>query len=329
MIRRHFNKHSTHRHFYKQTSKAHSPNIDNSRSNWRPFSKPSTIELDIGDGQPEQARGIHVTYTNDPIEAEAWLRNNVIDLYTTALGLDIEWKPQFIKKKLGGKENKTAVLQLSTVTATLVLHIIHLRTLPRYLAEVLADQNVLKVGCGIRPDVIKLLKDTGLQCKGVVDLVALASKSGYTKQHGQGLKKLALNVLGIELNKPKRIQLSNWEVIPLKHNQIEYAALDAWVGIKLFLHMKGKGNNVAITTSEVDGLIDAQPCSTEVVCCSVCGKKCKGQHKLQEHIANAGHTKCPNCGMMFVFCISKKHRNACKGSGGFSAQSSCSRSSDI
>ena len=321
MIRRHFEKHSTHRNFYKQTSKTQTPNIDNSRSNLKPISKPYTIELDIGDGQPEQARGVHVTYTNDPIEAEAWLRNNVIDLYTTALGLDIEWKPQFIKKKLGGKENKTAVLQLPTVTATLVLHIIHLKTLPRYLSEVLADQNVLKLGCGIRPDVIKLLKDTGLQCKGVVDLVDLASKSGYTKKHGQGLKKLALNVLGIEMRKPKKIQTGNWEVFPLEHNQIEYAALDAWVGIKLFWHMKRKVKN-GTARSIVDGLIDVQPRCKKVVYCSVCGKRCRGQHKLKEHLANGDHIKCPNCGMMSVFGIGKKHQNVCKGSKGFSSQSS-------
>ena len=311
-------KRALHRNFYKQASQIPSQNtgIYNARSNARPY----TIAMDIQD-QPEQARGVHVTYTNDPVEAEAWLRNNVMDIDTRALGFDIEWKPQFVKKKLGGKENKTAVLQLSTETATLVLHIIHVKTLPRHLVDILADQSIPKVGCGIRPDVIKLLRDTGLQCKGAIDLVELASRSGYTKQHGQGLKTLAVNVLGIEMTKPKRVQLSNWEVLPLTRSQICYAALDAWVGIKLHLHMQKQMNNGKKAKSEIDGLIDVQPSDIVVACCNVCGKKCKGEGKLQEHMGNAGHSQCPKCGMMFVFAVTRKHRNKCTGSEGHSSQS--------
>jgi hypothetical protein len=276
--------------------------------------------MDI-EGQPEQARGVHVTYTNEPVEAEAWLRNNVMDVETRALGFDIEWKPQFVKKKLGGKENKTAVIQLSTETAVLVLHIIHVKTLPRYLVDILADQNILKVGCGIRTDVVKLLRDTGLQCKGVVDLVDLAARSGYSKEHGQGLKKLANSVLGIEMNKPKKVQLSNWETLPLTRGQIRYAALDAWIGIKLHSQMRKKMKSSQITLSEIDGLRDAHPSVPAVVCCNVCGKKCKSQQKLQEHLANAGHSQCPRCGQMFVLTVPRKHLNSCTGPEGHSSQS--------
>ena len=314
MIRKYLTgRHTTHRNFYKQTSQIPSRNNINAR--------PYTISIDI-EGQPEQARGVHVTYTNDPLEAEAWLRNNVIDIESRALGFDIEWKPQFIKKKLGGKENKTAVLQLSTETAVLVLHIIHVKTLPRYLVDILADQNIFKVGCGIRSDVLKLLKDTGLQCKGVIELTELASRSGYTKEHGQGLKKLADNVLGIEMNKPKNVQLSNWETLPLRHGQIRYAALDAWIGIKLHSHMQKKIRRGQTTQSEIDGLVqNVQPSDIEVFCCDVCGKKCKGREKLQEHLANAGHSECPKCGKMFVFTVTRKHRNVCTGSERHSSQS--------
>ena len=314
MIRKYLTgKHNSHRNFYKQTSQIPSHRTYNAR--------PYTISMAI-EGQPEQARGVQVTYTNDPVEAEAWLRNNVIDIESRALGFDIEWKPQFIKKKLGGKENKTAVLQLSTETAVLVLHIIHVKTLPRYLPDILADQNIFKVGCGIRSDVLKLLKDTGLQCKGVVDLAELASRSGYTKEHGQGLKKLANSVLGIEMNKPKKVQLSNWEILPLKHGQIHYAALDAWIGIKLHSHMQKKIRSGQTRLSEIDGLVqNVQPSDIEVFFCDVCGKKCKGQEKLQEHIANAGHSECPKCGKMFVFTVSRKHRKVCPGSVGHSSQS--------
>ena len=286
--------------------------------------RPYTIAMEIQD-RPEQARRVHITYTNDPIEAEAWLRNNVIDLGSTALGFDIECKPQFVKKKLGGKENKTAVLQLSTEVSVLVLHIKHVQTLPRHLAEILANHSILKVGCGIRHDVIKLLKDTRLQCKGAIDLVDVASKSGYTKQHGLGLKNLAKNLLGIEMAKPKQIQLSNWEILPLRESQIHYAALDAWVGIKLYSHMHNKMlNDCKNAKSEIDGLIDVSPSGIVLMVCNVCGKKCKGQKKFEEHMANAGHTQCTKCGKMFVFTVTRKHRNSCVGAEGQCTQSSAS-----
>ena len=176
-------------------------------------------------------------------------------------------------------------------------------------------------------DVIKLLKDTGLRCKGAIDLPDLASKSGYTKERGMGLKALAKNLLGVELNKPKSVQLSNWEYLPLNRGQIIYAALDAWVGIKLYSHLQnttndGKTNNGQDGKCEIDGLIDVKPSDIEIVCCSVCGKKCKGESKLQEHLAKAGHMQCTNCGKMFVFHVTRKHRNTCVGSDGHSSQSS-------
>ena len=311
MIRKQF-KYARHRDFHQQMSQVPSRYNGNARnSEWNETPRPHTIEFSI-EGQPEQAQGVLVTYTNDPVEAEAWLRNNVIDIDTRALGFDIEWKPQFIKKKLGGVENKTAVLQLSTETAALVLHIIHVKVLlPRHLANILADDAIIKAGCGIRKDVLKLLRDTYLQCKGAEDLVELASKAGYTKQHGQGLKNLALNVLGIHVNKPKRVQLSNWETKPLSRGQIRYAALDAWIGIKLYLHMRKAMSNSGQNPQFQFDMIDAQPV---IFPCNVCGKKCKDEDKLKQHLAKACHGQCPTCGMLFVSTVTRKHRNMCTGS---------------
>lgn len=300
-----FRRNPTNRHFYKKQfpSQTH-PSIF---QNWRPY----TISMQI-QGQPEEAKGVDVTYTNDPVEAEAWLRNNVVDIDTRALGFDMEWKPQFIKKKHGGKENRTAVLQLSTETATLVLHIIHMPTPPRYLVDILVNEFIVKVGSSIGPDVNKLLRDIGLPCKGVLELVDLASRAGYTKEHGRGLRTLSRNVLEIQISKPRHISMSNWENLPLTHSQIHYAAIDAWIGIMLYSHMQKKIlENRA--KCEVDSLIDVQSRELTVLYCNVCGKKCKGESKLQEHLANVQHPKCPNCGMMFVFAISKIHSKNCRG----------------
>ena len=272
----------------------------------RPFTE--EVELD----KPEQAKGVKATYTNDPLEGEAWLRNNVINARETALGFDMEWRPQFLKKKLGGKENRTAVLQLSTQSACLVLHIFHAEVLPKYLSEILRNEDIVKVGCGIHRDVVKLLRDTGLHCKGVVDLGQLASKIGCTKDQGLSLKALGQNLLGLEMGKQKKVQLSNWEEIPLQRNQIIYAALDAWVGIKLYLYIKGNLRDGEITCLPESALLSSNGNNTKKVYCNVCGKKCKGEIGLKDHIANTAHTACIICGKMFVNQVSEKHLRKCR-----------------
>lgn len=188
------------------------------------------------DTLPYPAEGVEVLYTNDPADAESWLKNKVIDAEADALGLDIEWRPQFLSKKKGGTENKTAVLQLAVEDSTLVLHVFHMKSFPKSLSDVLADRNVLKVGSGIKGDVIKLIKDTGMLCDGRVDTQDYAKALGITQ--GNGLKRLSKNVLDIDLNKPKIISLSNWEAFPLRKDQITYAALDAWIGLKLYIKLK-------------------------------------------------------------------------------------------
>ena len=77
-------------------------------------------------------------------------------------------------------------MQLSTKTDTLVLHLFHIHTIPKHLVEVLTDDSIIKVGCGIHSDVAKLLRDSGLQCKGALDLAHLALKSGHNNQSGGG-----------------------------------------------------------------------------------------------------------------------------------------------
>lgn len=54
------------------------------------------------------------------------------------------------------------------------------------------------------------------------------------KETRGGLSGLAEKILGAGLNKTRRN--SNWELRPLSHNQLEYAALDAAVLVHIFHH---------------------------------------------------------------------------------------------
>ncbi|XP_078367354.1 bifunctional 3'-5' exonuclease/ATP-dependent helicase WRN-like [Oculina patagonica] len=189
--------------------------------------------------RPFEALGVKVVYTNDVFEAESWLKAYIVDCSARAIGFDIEWKPQFVRKKNGGIENKTAVLQLGVEKSCLVLHIYHMSELPELLISILRDENILKVGVDTEKDALKLHRDKGLVCEGMADIQAMAMKSlGIPASAPKlGLKTLAKRFLGIELEKSKEVAISDWENFPLQLKQIEYAALDAWAGVKIYKAM--------------------------------------------------------------------------------------------
>ena len=200
---------------------------------------------------PLLAQGVEYVYTTDELEAEKWLRYNVIDCpkQVSAVGFDIEWKPQFVSKKNGGTENKTAVLQLAVENSCLVLHVYHMDKLPKSLKLVLSDKGILKVGCGIQQDASKLKRDLGLVLEELADVQLMAKKIDPSMRK-TGLKALAQTFLGIELHKATR--MSNWENCPLTSKQIKYAALDAWIGLKIFqkLNHHRFSQETALSTGE-------------------------------------------------------------------------------
>ena len=223
---------------------------------------------------PYPAEGVEVVYTADPVEAEAWIRNNIIDCSAQAVGFDIEWKPQFVSKKKGGVENKTAVMQLGVESSCLVLHLSNMKSPPKLLRSILNDKKILKVGSGILQDVVKLKRDTGFICLGIVDTQKMAKSMDTNAPPKLGLKTLAKHFLGINLEKPKSVSRSNWENYPLTIRQINYAALDAWIGFKIYQHMKlAIGQSQAHTDktqlvddeAEKSSVIHTLPCPAEGV----------------------------------------------------------------
>lgn len=199
--------------------------------------KPQCVKTIISQlTRPVEASGVEVVYTNDISKAESWLRKHIVDCSPKAVGFDIEWRPMFVR----GCDNKTAVLQLGVETSCLVLHIYHMRELPKSLVSILRDENVLKVGVGIMEDALKLQRHRGLICKGMTDIQAMGMRFlGMPPSAPKlGLKTMAERFAGIELEKSKKVAMSNWENFPLKQRQIEYAALDAWAGVKVYHAIK-------------------------------------------------------------------------------------------
>jgi hypothetical protein len=162
-----------------------------------------------------------------------------VDTYTSAaggcvIGFDIEWRPNF---RAGSKINRTALLQVAAERSVLCCQLSHMQSVPVKLRALLEDPAHVKTGVGILDDCVKYGVDWGVDVRGRVDLsdVYKATK-GLEQDVGQafGIKRLCAALLGVEIDKPKKVSMSNWERAPLDRRQIEYAALDAWAGRAIY-----------------------------------------------------------------------------------------------
>lgn len=150
------------------------------------------------------------------------------------LGFDTETKPCF--KKGNSNTNAVALLQLASAEKAWLFRLNSVG-FPPALSEIMADENILKIGVAIHDD-IKLLKSLNpFNEGGFIDL------QNYVKEFGiksMGLKKLTAIVLNFRISKSQ--QLSNWENPMLTTGQLRYAATDAWTCLEIYKKLLLKKN---------------------------------------------------------------------------------------
>jgi len=146
----------------------------------------------------------------------------------SVLGFDTETKPSFKK----GKLNSTALLQLATDDRAFLFRLNKIG-FPGKLVNILANENILKIGVAIRDDLKELKQIKSFEPKGFVDLQETAKNLNIKNI---SLKKLAAIVLNVRISKSQRV--SNWEQEILSPGQLKYAATDAWVCYKLYQNLK-------------------------------------------------------------------------------------------
>lgn len=103
--------------------------------------------------------------------------------------------------------------------------------MPPELREILEDEEILKVGVAPQDDAKYLSHDYAVAIASTLDLRYMAVEA---KIKPEGLGAMAKAQLGIELDKDWRIRCSDWDAPTLTPRQIEYAAMDSFVGIELF-----------------------------------------------------------------------------------------------
>lgn len=140
------------------------------------------------------------------------------------LGFDTETRPSFKK----GETYPVSLIQLST-QKTAYLFRIHLFPFPEELGALLSNKDIVKTGVAVQDDIKDLQKLCKFKAENFVDLAPLAKKRGFSQF---GLRSLTALILKMRLS--KRAKLTNWENKTLTQAQLEYAAIDAWVGLKLY-----------------------------------------------------------------------------------------------
>lgn len=151
------------------------------------------------------------------------------------VGFDAEWVPDFSY----GSDNPISVLQLAFPSLRRV-YVIQLGQLdwklPSDVQMMLVNPAVMKVGFGVNKKDSAKLTRTGISVtsSSVVDVQERCAVAlGESPRH-LGLKRAAQELLGCELLKDKRCSCSDWSSKQLSAEQVRYAALDAWVALRLY-----------------------------------------------------------------------------------------------
>ncbi|KAL5996498.1 hypothetical protein ACLOJK_026578 [Asimina triloba] len=177
---------------------------------------------------------ILTTVTDTASVVESWI-SDIYHIHNRRLrhlivGLDIEWRPTF----QSNATSRVAVLQLCVGRRVLIFQLIHADCIPEALSDFLEDSDFRFVGVGIREDVEKLLEDYDLTVTNPVDLRPIAADR-YNDQglRGAGLKRLAIEILGYEVSKPRRVTMSKWDSSWLSFDQVQYACVDAYMSFEI------------------------------------------------------------------------------------------------
>ncbi|KAG6646716.1 hypothetical protein CIPAW_07G027300 [Carya illinoinensis] len=162
------------------------------------------------------------------------------------VGVDCEWKPNYEK---GSKPNKVSIMQIASEKTVFIFDLIKLfedvpHILDNCMTRILQSPRILKLGYNFQCDMKQLAHSYGeLECFRQYEM--LLDIQNVFKERQGGLSGLAKKILGAGLNKTRRN--SNWEQRPLTQNQLEYAALDAAVLVRIFLHVCSHSQPATVT----------------------------------------------------------------------------------
>lgn len=202
-------------------------------------------------------------YTNDPSTVNTWINHFVYnDDACYFIGFDTESVPDAPWMVQRGLIPGLATIQLSTTKSSIIFHLSHCDEIPSALTEVLYNNEIAKIGVGIDEDMLDLYRNFGkfLEGRCRFDLAGI----GSTQRQMVGLKRLLLNIVGVSLDKPKRISRSNWSSLPLSEQQLHYSARDAWAAVALMEKLRSKRPDVFGSKGSLFKMLESERTMQEI-----------------------------------------------------------------
>jgi hypothetical protein len=147
-------------------------------------------------------------------------------------GFDTEARPTF---KPGEKSSGPHVVQFALADRAYIFQL-HRPDCEKTVAELLASDEVVKVGFGLKNDHSQIRNRLGVSLKTVVDLDHIFRKRGYKGQIG--VRAAMGAVLKRSFPKSKSVTTSNWASPTLTPKQLRYAANDAFAALKILEALK-------------------------------------------------------------------------------------------
>lgn len=140
------------------------------------------------------------------------------------LGFDTEAKPVFKK----GQYNPVSLIQLATEEEVFLIRNL-MCGFHGELVRIFEDPSIIKTGAAIHDDLKDLQKLRKFKPAGFEDIGSIARENGMLQS---GAKNLTAIFLEKRISKAQ--QTSNWEKLELTQAQIDYAATDAYLGLKVY-----------------------------------------------------------------------------------------------
>lgn len=170
-----------------------------------------------------------IVVIDDEEEVEAAVKDLLSYPY---IGFDTETKPAFKK----GVTHQIGLLQLAT-DKRVYLFRLNKCGFTETLQALLANEDITKIGVGIRDDIRGLRKLGNFTPSSFLDLQIFAKAFGIEEM---SFSKLMSIIFHVKISKRQRT--SNWEAPQLTSAQVHYAATDAWGALKMYKALKsGKG----------------------------------------------------------------------------------------
>ena len=148
------------------------------------------------------------------------------------IGFDTETRPSFRR----GVQHQVSLIQMATEEEAYLFRV-NGKEFPNELKKLIENPAVTKVGLSLKDDFAALRRIGLSRFESFIDLQNLAKQFQIENQALRGIYGV---LFGKRISKSQ--QLSNWEAEKLSEAQKEYAALDAWACLRIYLHLMKYGS---------------------------------------------------------------------------------------